>query len=197
MKPMHSTRLILLSLLLAGLGVSAFSSSAASTTRKSSAAGRKHATTRKISTTSKKTASSKKAVSSKKTATATKSKTSATKSKTAATSSHRGKSSKRTSSRRQTGQKAPTPERVSEIQQALAKDGSFSGTPSGKWDTSTVDAMKKFQAAHGLNASGKLDAKTLQQLGLGSHTAGMGAPTPPVRVSSANVTPAETLSNKQ
>jgi peptidoglycan hydrolase-like protein with peptidoglycan-binding domain len=110
--------------------------------------------------------------------------------------SHRGKTTKRTSSR-QTGQKVPTVERVSEIQQALGKDGSFSGSPNGKWDSSTVDAMKKFQAAHGLNPSGKLDAKTLQQLGLGSQTAGVAAPTPPVRISSANTPQGEAVTSKQ
>jgi len=82
------------------------------------------------------------------------------------------------------GQKAPAPDRISEIQTALAKDGSFSGKPNGKWDTSTVDAMKKYQEAHGLNPSGKLDAKTLQKLGLGSQTAGLAAPMPPVSSSS-------------
>jgi len=85
---------------------------------------------------------------------------------------------------RERGQKAPTTERISQIQQALAKDGSFTGTPNGKWDDSTAGAMKKFQEAHGLNPSGKLDAKTLQKLGLGSETAGVAAPTPPVSSSS-------------
>ena len=42
-----------------------------------------------------------------------------------------------------------------------------------------MDAMKKFQSANGLNPSGKLDALTLQKLGLGSETAGLAAPTPP------------------
>jgi peptidoglycan hydrolase-like protein with peptidoglycan-binding domain len=99
-------------------------------------------------------------------------------------SSRKGKSTK--SSRRQVGQKAPTAQRVSEIQQALAKNGAYAGTPNGKWDTSTVEAMKKFQGAHGLNPSGKLDAKTLQQLGLGSQTAGIAPPTPAIRISSTN-----------
>jgi peptidoglycan hydrolase-like protein with peptidoglycan-binding domain len=119
------------------------------------------------------------------------------KTKTSGTS-HKGKSTK--SSRRQVGQKAPTPQRISEIQQALAKNGAYSGTPNGKWDASTVEAMKKFQGAHGLNASGKLDAKTLQQLGLGSQTAGIAAPTPAVRISSTNNPQSgpsdETLSSK-
>ena len=93
------------------------------------------------------------------------------------------KTSKR-SRRRERGQKAPTADRISEIQQALAKDGSFSGTPNGKWDDSTTEAMRKFQAGHGLNPSGKLDALTLQKLGLGAPTAGIAAPLPPVNSTS-------------
>lgn len=111
-------------------------------------------------------------------------------------SAHRTKTSKK-SRRRERGQKAPTPDRISEIQQALAKDGSFSGTPSGKWDDATVDAMKKFQESHGLNPTGKLDAKTLQQLGLGSHTAGAAPPLPPVSSKAATVVPAQTAREQQ
>jgi len=97
---------------------------------------------------------------------------------------HAKKTSKH-SKRRERGQRAPTPDRITEIQQALAKDGSFTGTLNGKWNDSTVEAMKKFQAGHGLNPSGKLDALTLQKLGLGSQTAGVAAPIPPVTSSSA------------
>jgi Putative peptidoglycan binding domain len=85
--------------------------------------------------------------------------------------------SSKSSSRHAPGQKAPTAERITEIQQALAKNGALSGEPSGKWDDATSEGMRKFQAAHGLNPTGKLDALTLRQLGLGSTTAGMGAPT--------------------
>ena len=92
--------------------------------------------------------------------------------------SHRKKASRKLS-RWEKGQKVPGPDRITEIQQALAKDGSFPGTPNGKWDDTTVSAMRKFQDAHGLNPSGKLDAKTLQKLGLGSQTAGVAAPLPP------------------
>src|SRR5579862_9601593 len=129
-------------------------------------------------------------------------KTSATKKSATAPSSHAASShgtpahgtSKKTSSskraRRQPGQKAPTSDRVSEIQSALARNGSFAGEPNGKWDDSTSDAMRKFQASHGLNPTGKLDALTLQKLGLGSQTAGVAAPTPPPgsvsRLSSSN-----------
>jgi hypothetical protein len=109
---------------------------------------------------------------------------------------HRAKSTRR-SGRRERGQKAPTPDRISEIQQALAKDGSFAGTPSGKWDASTLEAMKKFQEARGLNPTGKLDAKTLQQLGLGSQTAGVAPPLPPVSSTSARTTPSQTARRQQ
>jgi len=99
--------------------------------------------------------------------------------KKSGSASHRSKSTKK-SKRRERGQKAPAPDRISEIQQALSKDGSYGGKPNGKWDDSTVDAMRKFQESHGLNPTGKLDAKTLQQLGLGSQTAGVAAPLPPI-----------------
>ena len=95
----------------------------------------------------------------------------------------------RRTSRRDHGQKAPAPERISEIQSALAKDGSFGGTPNGKWDDNTVAALKKFQESHGLDATGKLGAKTLQKLGLGSQTAGLAPPTPPVSSSSLSASP--------
>jgi peptidoglycan hydrolase-like protein with peptidoglycan-binding domain len=110
-----------------------------------------------------------------------------TSSSTAGGAAH-GKKRSRKSSRRERGQKAPTPDRISEIQQALSKDGSFAGKPNGKWDASTMEATRKFQEAHGLNPTGKLDAKTLQQLGLGSQTAGVAPPMPTVSSSSLQKT---------
>jgi peptidoglycan hydrolase-like protein with peptidoglycan-binding domain len=115
--------------------------------------------------------------------------------KKSGSASRRSKSTKK-SKGRERGQKAPAPDRISEIQQALAKDGSFEGKPNGKWDDSTVEAMKKFQESHGLNATGKLDAKTLQQLGLGSQTAGVAAPLPPLSSSAVTTKPAQTA-NRQ
>ena len=115
----------------------------------------------------------------------------------AGSASHKRKSSRR-SSRRERGQKAPTADRIAEIQKALAKDGSFTGAPNGKWDASTIEATRKFQEAHGLNPTGKLDAKTLQQLGLGSQTAGVAPPMPPVSSSSLqNATLPQTVRRQQ
>ena len=98
---------------------------------------------------------------------------------------------------RERGQKAPTPERITEIQQALAKDGSYSATPSGKWDDATVDATKRFQEANGLNPTGKLDAKTLQKLGLGSSVTGVAAPIPPANSSASANLPAPATTKQQ
>jgi peptidoglycan hydrolase-like protein with peptidoglycan-binding domain len=73
-------------------------------------------------------------------------------------------------------QMVPTADRIKEIQGALAASDSYKGEPSGKWDDESVAAMKHFQQVNGLNPSGKLDALSLQKLGLGSDTAGRGAP---------------------
>ena len=66
----------------------------------------------------------------------------------------------------------------------------------GKWDDQTVAAMRKYQESHGLNPSGKLDARTLNQLGLGSQTAGVAAPMPPVS-SSSTASPTKTIAKRQ
>ena len=79
---------------------------------------------------------------------------------------------------RQRVQTAPTPARISEIQSALAGQGTYKAQPNGKWDNATIQAMKDFQSAHGLTVTGKLDAPTLQKLGLGSEIAGRAAPFP-------------------
>lgn len=81
-------------------------------------------------------------------------------------------------SHRYRGPKKPTAERISEIQSALARGGYYRGDPNGKWDSSTVDAMRKFQEDHGLDGTGKIDALSLQKLGLGSEIAGVDAPHP-------------------
>jgi len=76
----------------------------------------------------------------------------------------------------QPGQKAPSSDRISEIQSALAREGYYKGDPNGRLDANTVAALEKFQSANDLDANGKLDAPTLQKLGLGSDIAGVAAP---------------------
>jgi len=88
------------------------------------------------------------------------------------------KKPKKKHTKREPTQQAPTPERISEIQSALARGGYYQGDPNGKWDANTVAAVEKFQSAHGIDSSGKLDAPTLQKLGLGSDIAGVSAPRP-------------------
>jgi peptidoglycan hydrolase-like protein with peptidoglycan-binding domain len=87
------------------------------------------------------------------------------------------------------GQTAPTPDRIREIQAALQKDGSYAGEPTGKWDAATMDAMKKYQDKNGISPTGKIDAVSLNKLGLGSDTAGKGAPVPAASSSAAPADP--------
>ena len=92
-------------------------------------------------------------------------------------------SKKHKKSSRMSSQKAPTPDRITEIQSALARGGYYQGDPNGKWDSNTVAAMQKFQSSNGLEANGKLDALSLQKLGLGSDIAGVSAPKQPAKPS--------------
>lgn len=73
----------------------------------------------------------------------------------------------------------PSSARVTEIQTALVRSGYYKGDPNGKWDSGTVQAMRNFQEDHGLDGTGKIDALSLQKLGLGSEIAGVDAPRPP------------------
>jgi len=106
---------------------------------------------------------------------------------TTTTTAKKKKSSKNHhASKREPTQKAPTPERISEIQSALAHGGYYQGAPNGKWDSNTVAAMQKFQSDNGLSSNGKIDAPSLQKLGLGSSTAGVDAPKPVAPATPAN-----------
>jgi Putative peptidoglycan binding domain len=86
------------------------------------------------------------------------------------------------------GQSVPTTDRIKEIQTALRKDGSYEGEPTGKWDAATTEAMKKYQDKIGVTPTGKIDAVSLNKLGLGSETAGKGAPVP---AATSSVVPAD------
>jgi hypothetical protein len=102
----------------------------------------------------------------------TKRKTTVTAHKTAprkTTSSKKGTSkgpAKKTSWRNR--QLAPTPERYSEIQNALVAKGYLKQEEAGKgWNQDSVDALKHFQTAQNLDPNGKINSLSLIALGLG------------------------------
>ncbi|MGQ9917785.1 MAG: peptidoglycan-binding domain-containing protein [Bryobacteraceae bacterium] len=67
------------------------------------------------------------------------------------------------------GQQQPEPERIRQIQQALAERG-YEVEATGVWDAATVEALKRFQEdrnIRNLTGRGKLDPLTLIALGLG------------------------------
>src|SRR5215471_15548481 len=90
-------------------------------------------------------------------------------SRTRVTASKSGK--KVTSTRRvatRSRQMNPSPERYKEIQQALSAKGYLSAEQAnGRWDDSSMAALKKFQADQNLDASGKINSLSLIALGLG------------------------------
>jgi peptidoglycan hydrolase-like protein with peptidoglycan-binding domain len=108
------------------------------------------------------------------------------------TTSHK----KKHHAKREPSQKAPTADRVSEIQSALARGGYYQGDANGKWDSNTVAAVQKFQSANGIEANGKLDAPTLQKLGLGSDIAGVSAPKPATAPGCCTTAPASPPSSQ-
>lgn len=72
--------------------------------------------------------------------------------------------------------KHPSSERTEQIQTALARGGYYTGEPNGKWDSRMSAALERFQSAKGLTPTGKLDALSLEKMGLGSDVAGVSAP---------------------
>jgi hypothetical protein len=87
---------------------------------------------------------------------------------TARSTKRRGRYSRRAVARN-TGQRSPEPERIKQIQSALASRG-YEIEPSGVWDSRSVAALKKFQddnSIKNLTGKGKLDPLTLIALGLG------------------------------
>jgi peptidoglycan hydrolase-like protein with peptidoglycan-binding domain len=61
----------------------------------------------------------------------------------------------------------PAPERLKEIQQALASKGYFESEPDGNWGTASVVALKHFQHDQNLQEDGKIGSLSLIALGLG------------------------------
>ena len=75
----------------------------------------------------------------------------------------------RAAARRRRAQLRPGPERIEEIQQALAQAGYFKAQPNGHWDDQTREAMRRYQGDHGFPVTGLPEAKSLMKLGLGPH----------------------------
>jgi hypothetical protein len=86
----------------------------------------------------------------------------------AATAANRKKTPARPAVTWRNRQLQPTEERYKEIQQALASKGYLQpGQTSGTWDQNSSDALKQFQTAQNLDASGKINSLSLIALGLG------------------------------
>lgn len=71
------------------------------------------------------------------------------------------------SKKRARGQQAIDTERASQIQQALVREHYMNGSPSGTWDNSTQEAMRRYQADHGWQSKTVPDSRALIRLGLG------------------------------
>ncbi len=84
----------------------------------------------------------------------------------------------------------PEPERVKEIQKALADKGYFKGEPTGEWNADSAAALKQFQTDRNLTADGKISALSLIGLGLGPKHPNA-APTPSVTPAAPVATPAD------
>lgn len=55
---------------------------------------------------------------------------------------------------------------IVKIQESLIAQGQMKGRADGAWGPMTAKALRKYQAANGLKASGKIDADTLNKMGL-------------------------------
>jgi hypothetical protein len=74
----------------------------------------------------------------------------------------------------------PEPERLREIQKALAAKGYFKGEPTGEWNADSISALKQFQTDSNLTPDGKINALSLIGLGLGpKHLASAAVPPMP------------------
>jgi len=65
------------------------------------------------------------------------------------------------------GQQKMEPERVQAIQEALIREHYLTGDASGKWDSVSEEAMRRYQADHGWQTKEVPDSRALIKLGLG------------------------------
>jgi hypothetical protein len=83
----------------------------------------------------------------------------------------------------------PEPERLKEIQKALADKGYFKGDPTGEWNADSVAALKQFQTDRNLTADGKISALSLIGLGLGPKHPGSASAAPATTPASLATSP--------
>jgi peptidoglycan hydrolase-like protein with peptidoglycan-binding domain len=69
--------------------------------------------------------------------------------------------------RKPRGQQAIDGERARQIQAALIREHYMNGEPSGKWDDSSQQAMRRYQADQGWQSKSIPDSRALIRLGLG------------------------------
>jgi hypothetical protein len=92
-------------------------------------------------------------------------KTSASSTTTHHKASQKHKKSHKTSHQR--GQQKIDSQRAKQIQEALIREHYLSGTASGVWDSTTQEAMERYQADNGWQSKTSPDARALIKLGLG------------------------------
>lgn len=76
---------------------------------------------------------------------------------------------RRTNFRYRLARLQPSENRVTEIQEALIREGYLKQEATGKWDDSTRSAMRNYQESNGFAVTGLPDSKSLMKLGLGPH----------------------------
>jgi Putative peptidoglycan binding domain len=74
--------------------------------------------------------------------------------------------------------RADNPELVRQVQQALKDKGQDPGPVDGVMGSRTKDALKSYQQAEGLKATGEMDAQTLAKLGVSDGASPSAAPRP-------------------
>ena len=92
----------------------------------------------------------------------TKSKSTHTRPSSSHTSARKGKRTKKVK-----GQQKIDSERTQQIQEALIRQHYMTGEATGKWDSSTEDALRHFQADNGWQNKTVPDSRALIKLGLG------------------------------
>jgi len=99
------------------------------------------------------------------------------------TSFNRAKNSRNsvTPTREPARQLAPSNDRYREIQEALVAKGYLATPPTGQWDQYSQDAMRRFQADQKLDSTGKLTARSIIALGLGSPSVALPPTTAPAK----------------